>query len=838
MGILDNIRSRFSAKETNPLLSVPDDQIFIEANKRSGGSDINLKVVQSAPSGRAQDIGTMKQARRAALDPERPDRTLLYDLYDNTLLDGHLTSIIDTRILRILGSKFKVVNEKGENNPEMVQLLEREWFEEFQRLAMWSAFKGVRLIEISEILEGEINEVVPIPERNVNAKTGYIVKEVGNEEGWNYRKPPLSNYIVEVGMPNELGLLIKCAPYAIFKRYAMSSWSDFQEKFGVPPRWVTTTTTDKKRHKALFDMMQNLVSSSYAVFQGDETIDSMDVKYADAHETFDRLIARCNSEMSKIILGQDGTTDNKDASGTYGSLKVLQGVAEDRHKYDKTRMMHLINRELIPRMQLLGYSGLAGHRFVWDDFQELSAKEVVAAVKDLSQAYEFDYEELARRTGLPITGLRRLPGEYATGSNDPGQKKKPDLNAQITALYHSDHVCDPGSPTIKAATPAAVNVAIERIIREVYKNAGPATDINAQIALSIGDYMAASVSEIFGTSVSDGFEFDDYNNRLTHNLRNNIYAFSGAKNFAMMREMGAALVDENGGIKPFSQFKEEALKLNDRYNQTWLETEYNTAVSSSQMAANWGDLQANKDIMPNLTFRTAGDDRVSDDHARLDGTTLPIDHPFWDSNYPPLRHNCRCDALAASGRATLTDESVANERAAQTDVPPLFQQNVGKTGVIFKDEHPYFQAVDGNLFEMDAQANYGMRSAERITADPGRLAKSPGKKDPDTWYENKRKASAIGDDAIGLKTHTGNVVKVPREVLGESQYGHSAEKVLSAPNEVWQRKNETTYLRYHEDVTVAVTVDNSTLQAGKFQVYDQITIGQVDGVRKGVVMKK
>ena len=57
------------------------------------------------------------------------------------------------------------------------------------------------------------------------------------------------------------------------------------------------------------------------------------------------------------------------------------------------------------------------------------------------------------------------------------------------------------------------------------------------------------------------------------------------------------------------------------------------------MAARWQDIEAKKDRY-HLQYRTAGDDRVREEHAALHGITLPPDDPFWVSYFPPNGWRC------------------------------------------------------------------------------------------------------------------------------------------------------------------------------------------------------
>lgn len=373
---------------------------------------------------RAVDMQDWEVAKNMATNIYRPDRSRLMDLYDSLLIDSHLASVMESRVLRVVRSKYKLVDAKGEAKPELNALLEQQWFEDCLQYMVEANFTGHTLIELGELVKpGQLKNVTRIDPRNVLPWHGVVAKRQGDETGYKFREAPLKDYLIEVGRADDLGILERVAPVVIIKKYAMGSWSDFVSKYGIPPRWVKTNSRDARRVKQLEAMMQQMVSSAYAVIMGDEEFQVMPTPQGDPHKVFDDLIKRMNSEISKRVLGQDGTSDNKDASGTYGSLQVLQGVAEDRHQADKAGVMYLINNELLPRLVNLGYP-LAGVRFVWDEFSELSAMETVDAVAKLGLVFDIDPTYVEEKTGIRILGARRMPGEVAPGEPAPDGKKE------------------------------------------------------------------------------------------------------------------------------------------------------------------------------------------------------------------------------------------------------------------------------------------------------------------------------------------------------------------------------------------------------------------------------
>ena len=128
---------------------------------------------------------------------------------------------------------------------------------------------------------------------------------------------------------------------------------------------------------------------------------------------------------------------------------------------------------------------------------------------------------------------------------------------------------------------------------------------------------------------------DTMRKRLT---RSN-YIFSGIKAFHQLNEAFPSMIDNNGNKKPFEQFLNEVQNINQTYNVNYLHAEYNFVQASATMAAKWEKFTEDGDRYL-LQYRTQKDDRVRPEHAALDGVTLPMSDPFWESYYPPNGWNC------------------------------------------------------------------------------------------------------------------------------------------------------------------------------------------------------
>lgn len=385
-------------------------------------------ILPKSKSLSVQTIRKWKDALTLAQLAENANRAPLMELYESILLDSHLASLVEGRVLKIMQSKFKIVDLSGKDSPEMNTLFEQPWFNSFIYHSIMAKFKGTTVVELWDLNAEtmELDNVNHIGAENVLPEKGLIVKENGDQTGYSYKEDPLKPYYIQIGKNKDLGILKDVAPDALTKKFAKASWAEYVEKYGIPPRWVTTDSYSESRENELADMMANMVSNHWAVLKGNEKIEVMNSSGSSSYEVFDKLIDRMNSEMSKRVMGQDGTT-NAGATGTFGSLKVMDEVSDDRHNSDKTDVKYIINKELFWRLQLISpiYSQLKNYRFEWDDSKEMTAEEIIDMVEKLAgKGYEVEAKFITDKTGIPIVGYTAPNSNTAAAAVEPAQKKK------------------------------------------------------------------------------------------------------------------------------------------------------------------------------------------------------------------------------------------------------------------------------------------------------------------------------------------------------------------------------------------------------------------------------
>ena len=213
---------------------------------------------------------------------------------------------------------------------------------------------------------------------------------------------------------------------------------------------------------------------------------------------------------------------------------------------------------------------------------------------------------------------------------------------------------------------------------------------------------------------------------LTAALENNAFLFSGFKTYHSLKEVGLSLVDDKGNIRPFDKFYDDVAKINERYNRNWLIAEYNHAVAASQMAVKWYDFEQDGDRY-DLQYRTAGDDRVREEHAALAGVTLPPDDAFWDSFMPPNGWNCRCTVIQVRKGKYLRSDSEKAMRLGKdmTEEPKkrMFRFNPCKELRLFPDKHPYMKVsktVEKTVYDLIPEIETPRDAVDFINESPER----------------------------------------------------------------------------------------------------------------------
>ncbi|MBD3748521.1 MAG: hypothetical protein IE931_03400 [Sphingobacteriales bacterium] len=402
-----------------------DSKIRIEAANRGGNSDNALSNLIEKQSTTLQEksLQDLKRAILAASSPDQPEWSQLYQIHENLLIDDHLASVIDSRILHAKRTSIKFVDDAGKENKDVTQLFERPWFEDLIEIVIGTRFRGRRLIELYDLNEdGELETITEIKQPWFNSKLGIITKNPGETTGWNYREGIYANYYLQVGKSDNLGMLSQMAPIVLAKKLGMGSWLDFIDKYGVPPLFITTDREDSKRLEQLWNAASKFKSNNFMVGRGQEKFEVGDVSGAGV-DPFEKLALRADNMMSKRVLGGTGLTDEK---GFVGSVDIQYKLAKDRFESDKLFFKYVFNAYVRPRLVALSpvYAPLKTYKLDWDNSESLSVEAQVDLIVKLGDFFDIDPTFIQNLTGIPILGIKDNSAitETKPKGDNPGKK--------------------------------------------------------------------------------------------------------------------------------------------------------------------------------------------------------------------------------------------------------------------------------------------------------------------------------------------------------------------------------------------------------------------------------
>lgn len=237
------------------------------------------------------------------------------------------------------------------------------------------------------------------------------------------------------------------------------------------------------------------------------------------------------------------------------------------------------------------------------------------------------------------------------------------------------------SDHLTAAAPATdLNELFDRLVKKIYDQKVKAGDLDA-------DTWRATTGE-YWQAIKDGWgsnpKYFSKAQQAILELRSNVNTYAAFKNHANIIELTGSLTGKDGKPLSFAEFKKQAATISEKYNVNWLQAEYNYATGAAKSAAQWeGFIEKGG----KLEYKTIGDGRVREAHRVLDGTILEVDHPFWKTYYPPNGWNCRCFVRHRP------EDTASVPPTSVLDIADMFKNNVGITGQIFDDSHPFIKEI-------------------------------------------------------------------------------------------------------------------------------------------------
>jgi len=354
-----------------------------------------------------------------AEDWERPDRTLLYKIYNELVLDSTIKNSIDLRTQRVLSIPFQIVNNKGKrSNDKLQDIFTSYWFEKYLKYAMDSIFYGHSLIQIDGIKNNNVTDVTLIPRENVVPEFGLFKHSdyVEPTEGLDYMQPKIYKWLCEVYQSRrDLGILNATAPYQIAKKTAIISWSQFVEKFGEPTVIGRTNSNLESEKDQLKDFLNNMSLNSAAVLDKQTDIEFKETTRTDSFNVYKELIISMNNEINTVILGGTEITSGGNG-GSEARAKIHQAESNHKTAADIKYIKNNINSVLIPKLQTLKLIPKnVKFEFIYDE--NLSMEQKIDIDKEIMKQHKLSKDYLERTYKVEIEKPKEVTNETTLEEN-------------------------------------------------------------------------------------------------------------------------------------------------------------------------------------------------------------------------------------------------------------------------------------------------------------------------------------------------------------------------------------------------------------------------------------
>ena len=782
--------------------------------------------IMNAPHN-TQDIQIWKSAIRAFENLTNPSRVALYDLYEDIILDGQIEATWGKRQDAVLNQELVFVRDGVEdeqinkllNSPDM-----RIIIKELHNSIAW----GFTLIQINNIYYDENEEVYKIdfdliPRKHVHPEEG--LECVSRQQSiasrdFLFMEQPIANYMLWAGEKKDKGIFAKTAQYVIYKRGGFGDWSQFAEMFGMPFRELIYDDYDEATRKKLEQGLQEWGSAGYSLHPR-----SAELKIhptggsTGSNEVYDRLIAACDASISKTILGNTLTTEQGE-NGARSLGEVHKEVEDAKTASDKQFILSILNTKFRAILKRFGFNVTGGD--IWyrsddKDWTELQTKwNVINSISDkIPVADDFIYEEFSIPKPENYEQLKeelKLKNSFNPFENplqNPLNDDKTTIKGANNLLgrIHRFFVQSPsrmGELSGNAHTPINQNNLNEALVLRVWN--GEANYWDTDLFFYITNNLLSALDKSLVNPQLGAYNqiaYDAPDDVFRTALEQNLFHFSAAKTLAEIQDLNQALNE----AKDYSDFRKRADKITDTFNRRWQQTEYQSAVNCAESASTFRRLKSKTKLFPYWEYKTAGDDKVREEHAALAGTILRHDDPLWDSIYPPNGWKCRCYVVPRMQSEANISEDEQHEKVAgymktkdwQNAVAQHWNINRAKQGIVFDANQMYIRKFPDNAaayMDKIKPDKWGLdNSIKKLQQQATEVSKKYEGTAEEFWNANKKiidgKEYLVLEDYNGRKwrmnkddfdNHTTNTVK---KRAFRTEYLNNIFEVAKNPDEVW-----------------------------------------------------
>lgn len=366
-----------------------------------------------------KDIKGWRMAWQRAISIENPNRVELLNHYRDAMICNHLEGCYSQRTNKILLKRFRLIDPKTrKEREELTKLLKSPWFREWIQLAIDSKYNGYSLIQFGDVVKEPtlcFSNIQLVPREHVIPEHHVIVRFPGEHwlQGIDYTQPPISNWCMGIGKPDNLGLLLKLVPQTISIRHMEAFWDQFGELFGMPIRIAKTSARGSAERGKIEEMLTKMGAAAWGLFPDGTDIEIKETTRGDAYQVYDKRIERAEKSISKAVLGQTMTIDDG-SSRSQGEVHLE--VRNDIIKTDEMWIQELVNYMLIPFCNMHGFP-FGDSEFEFTQIIEFTPQEQVNIETMLLNNFEINPNYFLEKYNVPVLTRKEQPKLPAAVSN-------------------------------------------------------------------------------------------------------------------------------------------------------------------------------------------------------------------------------------------------------------------------------------------------------------------------------------------------------------------------------------------------------------------------------------
>lgn len=247
---------------------------------------------------------------------------------------------------------------------------------------------------------------------------------------WAIHRPRLNS-----GLPIRDGLGRAAVWAWMFKNFDIKSWLIFLDKYGQPLRLGRfPQSASVAQRRSLLMALRNMGRDAAAIVPEGFTVEFPKTDASGSGDAFQSLATYFDEQLSKLVLGQTGTTDA--SKGGYAVGRVHEGVRDAICLYDGLMLATTLNRDLIKPAIDLNFGPQKAYptlKIGLGDQKNLDA--ILQNIGDLvDRGLEVEQSQILPMLGLtePATGpgvkllvpAAKMPGGQPGPSSPPGSASR------------------------------------------------------------------------------------------------------------------------------------------------------------------------------------------------------------------------------------------------------------------------------------------------------------------------------------------------------------------------------------------------------------------------------